>query len=367
MFGKYRSQKKHGLLALFTCFSLILAGCGSDSNDNSDDTATLSGTAATGAAIVGHVEVTGTDGAPLTNVVINDDGSFSADVSNMTPPFILAAIPDDSTQQTEYSYAEAANTIANITSLTTLAMYTATGNQDLANMAANWAAQANQITPAALAAAQAQVNQNFSSQLSAEGLDAATYDFFNAAFNADGTGIDAVMDSVSVDIDMSGGSINVTVGGQPFTFNPNMDISSINIGGNGSSHDSSNDDSSSNDDTGNDSSNDDGSSSDGGLDIDLGDVTGGGDWTLVISGTTTTAGFTVDVPATSVQNLPAPANVSDLENTLNEQYAASGVDGDIAITEISSSSTKVVFEISFSSTVQGFTTTTDLLYTYTKN
>jgi len=56
MFGKYRSQKKHWLLALFTCFSLILAGCGSDGDDDTDNTATLSGTAATGAAIVGHVE-----------------------------------------------------------------------------------------------------------------------------------------------------------------------------------------------------------------------------------------------------------------------------------------------------------------------
>jgi len=263
----------------------------------------------------------------------------------MTPPFILKAIPDDGSQ-TEFSYAETTNITANITSLTTLAMYTATGNQDLADMAANWATRANQITADALETAQKQVNQNFSGQLSAQSLNAATYDFFNAAFNADGTGIDAVMDSVSVDIDMSANSVKVMINGQAFTFNPNMDISGINIGGNGSNNDS---------------------SSDGGLDIDLGDVTGGGDWTLVVSGTTTTAGFTVDIPATSVQNLPAPADVSDLESTINEQYAATGVNGDVSVTEISSSSTKVVFEISFSSTIQGFTTSSNLLYTYTKN
>ncbi len=345
MFNRHTSQKKHWLLALFTCFSLILAGCGSDNDD--DDTATLSGTAATGAAIVGHVEITGTDGAPLTNVIINADGSFTADVSNMTPPFILAAIPDDGSQ-TEFSYAEAANITANITSLTTLAMYTANGNQDLANMAANWATQASQIDADALAAAQAQVNQNFSSQLSAEGIDPATYDFFTSAFNANGTGIDAVMDSVTVNIDMAAGSINVTIGGQPFSFNPNMDIGNINIGGS-------------------DSSNDDSSSSDGGLDIDLGDATGGGNWTLVISGTTTISGFNTSIPATTVTGLPAPGNVSDIEDAVNEQYAATGVNGNVSVTEISSSSSKVVFEISFSSTVQDFTTTTNLVYTYTKN
>lgn len=345
MLNRHRSQKTHWLFALFTCFSLVLAGCGSDSDDDTDNTATLSGTAATGAAIVGHIEVTGANGAPLTNVVINADGSFSADVTNMTAPFILAAIPDDGSQ-TEYSYAGATNVTVNLTPLTTLAMYMANGNQDLANLAANWTAQANQITTTALENAQAQVNQNFSSQFGAQGLNAATYDFFTSAFDANGTGIDAVMDSISVDIDMSGSSINIEIGGQAFAFDTNIDVSNINIGGTGSSDDSSGND---------------------GSDIDLGDITGGGDWTLVVNGTTTAFGNTFNIPDTTIANLPAPANISEVEQTINDQYAATGVDGNISITEVSSSSTQVVFEISFNSTVEGITTTTNLTYTYTKN
>lgn len=327
MFNRH-TKRPYWLLMLFTCFSLILAGCGSDNDNNTDNTATLSGTAATGAAIVGRVEVTGTDGAPLVNVIINNDGSFSADVRNMTPPFILAAIPDDG-GQIEYSYAETANVTVNITSLTTLAMYTANGNQDLANMTANWATLTDQLTTEKLANAQAQVNQNFSGQLTTEGLNAATYDFFSSVFNADGTGIDAVMDSISVDIDMSANSVDVMIDGQTFTFDPNMDVSSINIGGSN---------------------------------IDLSGVTGGGDWTLMITGTTTTAGFTIDIPEKITVNSSAPGNLTEFEDKMNGQYP-----GSISITEVSSSSTKAVYKVAFSSTTEGVTISGNLLYTYTKN
>jgi hypothetical protein len=195
---------------------MILSGCGGGNSSGSDSnvtTSTLSGTAATGVAIAGFVYVTGADGSEI-NVAINSNGSFSADVSGMTSPFMLRAVPNDTALAVQYSYAAGANATVNVTPLTTLALFLANNQQDLA------AVSGSGIDTAALVNAMAVVRSNFTAQFTAQGLDANSYDFFTTAFAANGSGFDAVLDTVHVSVDMGAGSISVTVNGSNFTFDP---------------------------------------------------------------------------------------------------------------------------------------------------
>jgi hypothetical protein len=208
---------RYWFVALLAAFGMILSGCGggnSSGNGSNVTTSNLSGTAATGVAMAGFVYVTGANGSEI-NVAINSNGSFSADVSGMTSPFMLRAVPNDTALPVQYSYAASANVTVNVTPLTTLALFLANNQQDLA------AVSGSQIDATALASAMAVVRSNFTAQFTAQGLDAASYDFFASAFAANGSGFDAVLDAVGVSVDMSAGSFAVTVDGVDFTFDPN--------------------------------------------------------------------------------------------------------------------------------------------------
>lgn len=232
----HMAKRWHGLLAALAALGLMLSGCGGGggSDAGGGTASTLSGTAATGAAMVGHIEVTGAGGQTLGSVAINADGSFSADVTGMSGPFLLAALPDDTSLPTQYSYAAAAGVTVNVTPLTTLALFLANSQQDLAAMAASWSSA--QIDTTALATAQARINANFASQLSAQGLDPTTYDFFSAGFDTDGNGLDGMLDGLVIDVDMSGGSYSIQVGGASFSFDAGIDIGGIDIGGDGNNN-----------------------------------------------------------------------------------------------------------------------------------
>ena len=214
--------------------ALSLTACGGSSNNDDNPpggaTTTLSGTVATGAPFAGTLNITGSAGELVQSVVIAADGSYSADITGLTAPFMLQAIPTDATQASLYSYAAAANTIANVSQLTTLALFMANGNADLATYYAAWASSAAAFAQQALLSAQAAVNANLATLLQANGLDYLTYDFLTTAFTASSTGIDAVLDNTTVDL--GGGNIAVSVAGDAsFSFDPNIDISAINIGG----------------------------------------------------------------------------------------------------------------------------------------
>ncbi len=227
----------HRIVSLLVAavFAISLIACSSSSRAPT----TLSGTAATGAGIIGTVFVTDANGTERSvDTAADGSGRYTIDVSGMTPPFIIKIVPAGGTGATLYSYADSANMTINITPLTDLALFIANGNTDLTTAYTTW--DGTQFSAASVRSSQATVNANLQAQITAAGLDATVYDFFSTAFDADNTGIDAVLDAITVDtssgavmlnvIGVAGGTVVIpAVAG--FTFDPAIDTSGINVGG----------------------------------------------------------------------------------------------------------------------------------------
>jgi hypothetical protein len=97
-----------------------------------------------------------------------------------------------------------------------------------------------------------------------------------------------------------------------------------------------------------------------------------GNSTLVLTGTVGAMGFVTTIPSITIDNLPMPSasDIDNVRNAVRDQYKDSGITGTINVTLISSSSSRIVFNIKFNGSItqQGFTITQnyDITYTYTK-
>ena len=191
-------------------FSLALAACGGGGGGDADPsmptsgnpsgnttTAILTGTAATGGPISGSVTLK--DSSPSTSTLTASsasDGSFSFDVTGLTAPFLLRiAYGDAASPSTLYSLAAGAGT-TNITPLTSIATRAAAGGVDLDAFFRN-------STGADIAGAGSRMSQAVSALQS---VLSPLFQRFNVQgnllstpFTADHTGIDAVMDAITVD------------------------------------------------------------------------------------------------------------------------------------------------------------------------
>ena len=215
------------LLALLA--ALLLSACGGGGGGGSSSSGpTLSGTAATGAPVSGFVYVTDSNGVEV-NAPINEDGSFSVSVAGMTAPFILRAIPDDCPDCVLFSFASSSDITVNITPLTTLSLHLASGGS-LADLYAAWSANFDALDDASITDIQSVINANFAELFGTFGVDATFYDFMHAEFNADGTGIDGVLDMLTISLDYNGETFTVAIDGESYSWNPEIDTSGINIG-----------------------------------------------------------------------------------------------------------------------------------------
>ena len=176
-----------------------------------------------------------------------------------------------------------------------------------------------------------------------------SFDFFSTAFDADGTGIDGVLDEVAITIG-SGGSVNdITISidnGAAFTFDFNIDIS--NFGGSS------------------------GGSGGGALT---------GTWSLNISGVVGVSGVNsnldIDIGQVPASAVPTAGSFSDMQSAFESAYGALGTVSNASYSITSSSSTSVVSNITATVTIPGQVvsgitlpatmTTYNLNYTYTKN
>lgn len=203
--------------------SFFLISC-SDTDGPPED---IFGMAASGAPIAGMVYVVDAAGVEI-GKVINIDGSYKMDVRKMTAPFILKAVPDNGTGSELYSFAEQANVTANLTPMTNLALLIANGNADPAVLYNSWASTFGTITAAGLKAAQATVNANLSTPLTAFALDPFSYDFVGTRFTANGTGIDGLLDAMTVD---TSAEIDVSITGlDPLVFDTSIATTGYDIG-----------------------------------------------------------------------------------------------------------------------------------------
>lgn len=166
----------------------------------------LSGTAAGGAALVGSVIVTDSKGA-TTSAAIATDGKYSVDVSGMTGPFVLKAAGTlGNTSVTYYSAATAADLggTVNVTPFTDLIVSNIAAQLAVNYFAdpANVAKIGSLITGASLAAAETALQAKLQPVLTAMGLGNSV-DLLHQSFAADHSGLDAVLDLVTVSTNAS--------------------------------------------------------------------------------------------------------------------------------------------------------------------
>ncbi len=219
------------LISLFVygLFALTMVACGSggDSAALAPAPVTLSGTAATGKAVVGVVYVRGANGN-MVSAKTDSTGAYVAAVENLKAPFLLRVIPNDGSEAL-YSYGTKPDQTVNVTSLTNLAVFMASGNKDLSAIFSSW--KGKSVLASSVADSQKIINANLQSRFSAAGLNANDYNFITTTFSANGAGIDDVLDNVIVAVDSVGGKFSVAILPQPgFKFDVKISVAGINVG-----------------------------------------------------------------------------------------------------------------------------------------
>lgn len=214
-----RAANKIAINLLFIAsVSIVVSACGGSSGGGGTDpveSSILSGTASTGAAIAGQVYVYGSGGLHEVQM-IDASGHYEIDISGLQAPYLIAVRPLDPNIPWQYSYASTAGGVTNVTPLTTLALFIATGQRDLLDLI-NWDVEYGSFSAQDINDAQAIIRANFGDLYAQFGLDP-LLDFFTLSFNADGAGLDGVLDTLAIDIDMTSGTFLITENGAPFVF-----------------------------------------------------------------------------------------------------------------------------------------------------
>jgi hypothetical protein len=170
----------------------------------------LEGVAAGGAPLVGTVTVRDADGDTLTETV-TQDGSFTFDVTDMTPPFLVWAEGTvNGAPATYYSTCDSEGRV-NVTPLTHLVMAMALGGDPVAYYAAN--SSAGPPSSDDIDAAAQMVGQLFVGTYEDLGIPA-DFDLMEDEFSADGTGFDQLLEMIQVSVDGNACSIVEKASGQ---------------------------------------------------------------------------------------------------------------------------------------------------------
>ncbi len=189
-------------LLLLSAFVLMTACGGGTGGDNSNPQ-TVSGVAATGAPIKGTVVLKDSNGVQLGPVNTDDDGNYSFEVSQLTPPFILKAVGVSGNQNyTLYSVATGSGN-AHITPFSNLALQLATGTDSSAVFGADGSKPdiAN-INEAKLKAALIKIKNLLSPILTEYGVT--DFDPITGDYSAiPGNKLDAMLDVIGINSDNS--------------------------------------------------------------------------------------------------------------------------------------------------------------------
>ena len=194
---------KLSVIAIAVSSALLLSACGGGGGGGTTaaPSSVITGTAAAGAPIIGKVTVKDSLGAQKT-VDIEADGTYRVDVADMTGPFLFRAAGTVGGRDVVYvsaaTSADVGNTI-NITPFTDLIV------ANIAGMAAeqyftNNNPSAATLTATELSTATTALTERIRPVLAAMGV-ASSIDLLRTAFNADRSGLDAVMDVVKVTVD----------------------------------------------------------------------------------------------------------------------------------------------------------------------
>lgn len=190
---------------LSTALVIALASCGGGSSSPVAPAtgATISGTAATGAAFAGAtITVLDKSGTVVGTGTSGTDGKFTITLSvGATGPFVLQAVRDD---QTLVSVAaDASTSTINITPITNLIAARLSASGDPAKLIDELKANATTLTADAIAAKVAEVVTALQPLLDAAGV---TGNPITTQFTADGTGADRVLDALQITVTPNGAS-----------------------------------------------------------------------------------------------------------------------------------------------------------------
>jgi hypothetical protein len=192
-----------GIVSLFGCG-------GGDSNTASAPTTaapstTISGTAASGAPFAGAtVTLTDANGTQRSATAASD-GRFTLDASGLTAPFALNAtgtVSDAPTTLIAVSAEgpeEGERKTLNVTPLTTAVAALLSDNNDPLDLTDPAKLKAK-ATPAQIQAIVAALRSILGEVVASTGASASTFDPMTTAFNADRTGLDAVLDAIKVSL-----------------------------------------------------------------------------------------------------------------------------------------------------------------------
>lgn len=185
---------------------LLLSGCGGGGT-TAPPADTVSGVAAAGLAIVGNVSLKDAAGVELSKAV--SDGKFSFDVAGLTKPFMLKAVGTaNGRNYTLYSLVPDRGT-GNVNPMSNLVVATAASGADLASVYAAPAQSGIQTIAGNLTQALADVQSTLKPILQKYGVPAV--DPIGGAFRADGTGLDHMLDLVTIEV--ASGNVTITDNG----------------------------------------------------------------------------------------------------------------------------------------------------------
>jgi hypothetical protein len=194
----------------------ILAGCGgggSSSSNTVSNSATptqMTGTVAVGNAVANaNVTVIDVNGNSAT-ATSNSSGTYTVSLSGLTAPFMVVAVDPSGANSTLVSVVSqlpsgtSAPVVANVTTLTTAVASLLTTSGNPLDLSASGSLK-SLVTPSSVSSAVATLDTALAPILSANGLSA-TFDPIGTAFTPNQTGADAVIDSVQIVPNPSGGT-----------------------------------------------------------------------------------------------------------------------------------------------------------------
>lgn len=210
-----RGRVARGLALIVACGGVLLqSGCGgggdgataaAPSAGPAAPTVQITGLAATGAAIP-NATVTATNArGERATAQTSATGTFTLSIAEAAP-YVLSVT--DAAARSWYSFAQAAGA-ANINPMTTLALLQANGNRPLADLVSGWGTR--QLSASQVLEAAKVVNANLASVMQGRGIDPATTNPFTLSFSANGTGFDAVLDAMRVNVSCTATACTQTI------------------------------------------------------------------------------------------------------------------------------------------------------------
>jgi cytochrome c len=203
-------------------FSLLVSGCGGGggTGERPEPAAPrmVIGVAASGGPVVGAVLLKDSSSPPVQRTTTTaSDGSFAFDTAGLTPPFILKTT---AAGVNLYSIAIGAG-VSNLTPLTTIATAQAAGGADLDSLYATHVQAEVSAAAAKMADAVAAVHKSLAPLMDRFGV---TSNLLSGEFSANHTGIDALLDAISVVIQNGTTSIGNSRDGKVFFTAPSANL-----------------------------------------------------------------------------------------------------------------------------------------------